>query len=346
MSLSARANVSIPPSPLLASSLAELPELQELLAQLRPFAQEKPFKSWSLTCVTLVLVAGAFALALSPLPLAWRLAGSCGAGLLMVRLFTIYHDYMHGAILRESKFAYALMYLVGSFLLRPMGDWKRSHNFHHQQNSQFESSSVGSFPLMTIDDWKAASPGRRLYYRLARSPLIIVTGYLTCFLLQTFRRALEPDRVLRFHACVALALHALLVGLAIAAGWQAYLLAILIPFGVACASGAYLFYIQHNFEGVLFLPTQAWEFEFASLKSSSCLKTNPIAHWLTGNIGYHHIHHLNPKIPFYRLPEAMRQVPGLQSPTFVNLSPRSIYRGFRLKLWCPLEERMLPFPRG
>ena len=81
----------------------------------------------------------------------------------------------------------------------------------------------------------------------------------------------------------------------------------------------------------------------ASLESSSFIKFGPVMNWFTANIGYHHIHHLNPMIPFYRLPDAMKAIPELQNPIVTTLSPRDVLRCFRLKLWDPESNRMISF---
>jgi hypothetical protein len=104
-----------------------------------------------------------------------------------------------------------------------------------------------------------------------------------------------------------------------------------------------LFYAQHNFPGARFPNRAGWDYVAAALDSSSYLRMNPVMHWLTGNIGYHHVHHLNARIPFYRLPEAMAGIEELQSPGTTSLHPCDIYRCLRLKLWDPERERLVSF---
>ena len=109
------------------------------------------------------------------------------------------------------------------------------------------------------------------------------------------------------------------------------------------ALGAYLFYVQHNFVGVTFKDNRDWSYDYAALASSSYIKMNKLMHWFTGNIGYHHIHHINSRIPFYRLPEVMKAFPELQSPGRTALNPIAIVRCFRLKLWDPERRAMVGF---
>ncbi len=138
----------------------------------------------------------------------------------------------------------------------------------------------------------------------------------------------------------------LFAALWIFAGPNVLLFSFVLPFAVAAALGAYLFYAQHNFEGVYIQSAEEWSHTRASLESSSFMKFGPLMNWFTANIGYHHVHHLNPMIPFYRLPEAMEQVPELQNPVVTTLHPRDVIRSFQLKLWDPETNRMVSFKQA
>jgi omega-6 fatty acid desaturase (delta-12 desaturase) len=118
---------------------------------------------------------------------------------------------------------------------------------------------------------------------------------------------------------------------------------IFIPMVMASAIGAYLFYAQHNFPAVRLRGRENWDHYFAALHSSSFIRMGPVLNWFTGNIGYHHVHHLNARIPFYRLPEAMAAIEELQSPGETSLGPRDVWRCFRLKLWDVEADRMISF---
>ena len=126
-------------------------------------------------------------------------------------------------------------------------------------------------------------------------------------------------------------------------GWQAAVLGVLLPDFVATASGSYLFYAQHNFPGMQIRGRREWEYTFAALHSSSMFDMNPVMHWLTGNIGYHHVHHLNHRIPFYRLPEAMAAMPELQNPHRTSWAPRDVAACLKFHIWSPEDGRMLPY---
>jgi omega-6 fatty acid desaturase (delta-12 desaturase) len=120
----------------------------------------------------------------------------------------------------------------------------------------------------------------------------------------------------------------------------------LFPLNIAFIAGTYLFYAQHNFEGVKLRGRHEWEFTRAALESSSYMPMGPAMRWFTGNIGYHHVHHLNSRIPFYRLPEAMAAIPELQHPGETRLRPRDVFACLSLKLWDAEAQQMVPFPDG
>jgi omega-6 fatty acid desaturase (delta-12 desaturase) len=124
-------------------------------------------------------------------------------------------------------------------------------------------------------------------------------------------------------------------------GWTAWLLTQVIPHFIASALGTYLFYAQHNFPSVSFNDNSGWTYDKAALESSSCMKTGRIMAWFTANIGYHHIHHLNARIPFYRLPEVINAIPELKQPKTTSLNPLDIIRCLRLKVWDVKSQRMV-----
>ena len=126
-------------------------------------------------------------------------------------------------------------------------------------------------------------------------------------------------------------------------GLDVMFLGMIVPLLVASSLGAYLFYAQHNYPAARLKPRSQWSHVEAALHSSSFIAMGPLMNWFTGNIGYHHVHHLNARIPFYRLPEAMTALEELQSPGTTSLNPRDIAACLRLKLWSPEEGRFVGF---
>jgi omega-6 fatty acid desaturase (delta-12 desaturase) len=316
---------------------------RELILATRPFAVEVRWKSGFYALSTLALLilfnAGTF----------WnfhpaaKLLSSIFSALLLVRMFVIYHDHQHRAILHNSIWANVIFTLFGLYILAPSSIWKRSHDYHHSHNSKLFSASIGSYPIYTRQKFLTASKSERLSYLAVRHPLTIAFGYVTNFIfgmcVQSFRSS--PRR--HYDSLIALVLHvAFAVSVTVFLGWQALLLSIIIPFSIACAMGAYLFYAQHNFPGVTFKGNIEWSYDYAALESSSYMVMNPFWRWVTANIGYHHVHHINSRIPFYRLPEAMENIPELQQAKTTRLNPLEIFRCLRLKVWDPDANRMIP----
>jgi len=195
---------------------------------------------------------------------------------------------------------------------------------------------------MTKDQFLKSSKRDRLQYLFMRHPLTILFGYVSVFLggmciFPLFEKLRE-----HYDCLIALVVHAVTgVLLAVFFGWQALLLALLIPDFIAGAIGSYLFYAQHNFPTVSFYDRSGWAYEKAALESSSFMKTGPIMAWFTANIGYHHIHHLNARIPFYRLPEVIKKIPELKTPKTTSLHPLEIIRCLRLKVWDVESQQMI-----
>lgn len=309
---------------------------KQLILATKPFAKETPWKSWYYTLTTAAILLGLYAaVALIPfLPV--RILCSVLCGLVIVRMFVIYHDYQHHTILYKSKIADLLFSAFGIFILAPASIWKRSHDHHHAHNSKLFTASIGSYPIMTKQKFMESTPEERRAYLIQRHPLTILFGYISMFVMGMSLRSFLSSPVRHFDSLLALILHFTAGTLIfIYMGWLSCLLLLVLPFFLACALGAYLFYAQHNFPGVTFRDKQGWCHENAAMASSSYLLMNPFWNWVTGNIGYHHIHHLNSRIPFYRLPEAMAAIPELQQAKTTRLTPADIIACLKLKVWNP-----------
>jgi len=320
----------------------------------RPFAIESRAKSWWCTASTFVLLAIILTAAGIVPWLTARVVLAVLGGLLLVRAFILYHDFMHGAILRKSRVGKMLFYLYGLAVLTPPQSWRHSHNFHHAnvgkpipvKAAQFSllTSDVGTVPLMTTDMWREASFSQRLRYRISRHPITILTAYVTVFFFSICLVPLLKNPRKYWDGALSLLMHGGLISvLWVFAGFHVTFFAFLLPFAIAAAVGAYLFFAQHNFEGLHIWPVDEWSHFRASLDSSSYMKLGTVMNWFTGNIGYHHVHHLNSLIPFYRLPEAMSAIPELQNPIVTTLRPRDIVTCLRLSLWDLRSQRLVTY---
>lgn len=324
---------------------------KELILATRPFAADSAAKSWWVVISTAFLLAGCIVGTLPHFagihfPLAGRIACSILTGLLILRLFVIYHDQQHHAILSQSKLAEGFMRIFGILSLSPSSIWRSSHNYHHKHNSKLRSAHIGSYPVMTKAEFLKSSRGTRFGYLLMRHPLTILFGYVFVFLwgmciYPFFNQPREHSDCL-ISTVVHLTFAVLLTYLF---GWPALFLTLLLPHFIASAIGSYLFYAQHNFPGVSFYDRAGWAYEKAALESSSFMKTGPVMAWFSANIGYHHIHHLNARVPFYRLPEVFRAIPELGKPKTTSLHPLEILRCLRLKVWDVEKQQMVGLPR-
>ncbi|MBC7171314.1 MAG: fatty acid desaturase [Polyangiaceae bacterium] len=323
-------------------------EGKALVLATRPFAREVGSRSRAEVASTFALLAAGFAATLGPTPLALKALIAPVVGLLVVRAFVLFHDHQHKSLLHDSRIARAWFYLVGLFVLTPPRVWRDTHDYHHAHTAKLIGSHIGSYPTVSVGIWAKLSPADRRRYAIARHPLTVLAAYVTIFLFgMCVQPLLRNPRRYAGESLLALGLHfsliALIGGLL---GSGTLVFGFLLPMNVAFVVGAYLFYAQHNFEDVFLADRSDWDATRAALRSSSYLELGPIMRWFTANIGYHHIHHLNARIPFYRLPEAMEQLPELQDVGVTRLRPREIAASFRLKLWDPDAGRMVGFPRA
>ncbi|MFO0759929.1 MAG: fatty acid desaturase [Byssovorax sp.] len=317
----------------------------ELIAATRRFATEDRSKTvWYVATTFFWLAVAAVAAARAP---HWglRLAASILEGLIIVRAFILAHDFQHGAILRKSKIGSAIFFVYGLLVLTPANAWRQTHNYHHANTAKIIGSHMGSYPVLTVEMWKRTPRSKRIAYAIARHPITILFGYLTIFLAGMCISSFLRNPKENYDSALAPLLHvALIATLTHFFGFDVAFFSLILPLFIACAAGAYLFYAQHNFPDAFIQPRQTWSFARAAMESSSYMKTGKVMGWFTGDIGLHHIHHLNAAIPFYRLHEAMAEIPELQIPPGTSLSPKDILACFRLKLWDPAQKKMVGYP--
>ncbi len=319
----------------------------DLILATKPFARDSTLKSWWHILSTGLLLLAALAGTHWNVNLAGQIACSFLAGLLLLRFFVIYHDQQHHAILPRSRVAEGLMRVFGILALSPSSIWRSSHNHHHSHNSKLRGSHIGSFPIMTKSQFLSSPASVRFKYLFMRHPLTILFGYVFVFLIGMCLGPFLNDPKAHRDSLLALLVHlALGVALTWFWGWRGLVLTQTLPHFITYAIGSYLFYAQHNFPGVRFAGRSGWTYSDAALESSSYMETGPIMGWFTANIGYHHIHHLNARIPFYRLPEVLSKVPELQTPGRTSLNPVEIFRCLRLKVWDVDAQRMVGLSRA
>lgn len=316
---------------------------KELIMATKKFAIENRKLSWFHTLSTLLLLILSLVGTIYNFHWSLQIVCSIFAGLVIVRMFVIYHDYLHGTILQKSKWANLIFSLFGWYVLAPKTIWKRSHDYHHKHNSKYFKLVIGSYPVYTKQKFESCTPKEKFNYLFIRHPFTIAFGYIFIFmygmcidsLINGFKKHLDSLGAIILHFTYQFCLIYFL-------GWQSFFLFSFIPHLISGALGAYLFYAQHNFPDVYFASDDEWTYEVSAMESSSFLKMGPFMNWVSANIGYHHIHHLNAKIPFYRLPEVMRERKEFQFPKKITLHPKDIVACFRLKVWDTQLNRMVP----
>jgi omega-6 fatty acid desaturase (delta-12 desaturase) len=318
-------------------------EEQPLRLRVREFREVDPRRSWRLLAITLALIAGTWVLVFMPFWWPLRLAFALLLGGLLLRLCSFGHDYLHGAILARSKLARVLFTGVGLLVLAPPRAWNDTHNFHHAHNGKLPGQPIGAFPLLTTTAWREASFVQRLVYRMARSPVAMVLAWPGLFVLGLNLRYFLKNPRRYASSGAALVLHGLVHTLVwTQAGPLTWALALAVPYTVMSTAGAYLFYIQHNFPRAVHSMESTWERRDSALSASSYLGLPRVLHWFTGNIGYHHIHHYDARVPFYRLPEAFAAIPEFTRSPDSSLRPLDVARAFALVAFDVQSGRMLP----
>ncbi len=307
---------------------------KDLILASKEFTKEDRKRSWIETLITLFLLIIFLSATFMDLPWIVRLGFSLSCALIYVRMFTIYHDYQHHAILQKSKLADLLMKGYGIFILTPQNIWKRSHDHHHNHNSKLTITAIGSYPTISKERFLSLSKRDQKIYLLNRHPLTVIFGHLTLFIYWLNLKSFIQSPKKHLDSLAALLIHfGTAIGICYYFGWETFVFAWFIPYFFSFAIGSYLFYSQHNFPAARFRENHDWKYDHAALESTSFMKMHPFFHWMTGNIGYHHVHHLNSRIPFYRLPEAMKKMPELQQVSTTSWNPVEIWRCFRVKLW-------------
>ena len=228
----------------------------------------------------------------------------------MVRTFIIFHDCGHGSFFKSQTANTWLGRITGLLNFTPYYRWRHDHAIHHATAGNLDRRGTGDVYTMTVKEYLAAPWWKRFGYRVMRQPIFMFFfGSLIVFVIT---QRIPSGKGKRENASVwwtNLALAMLVTLMSLAFGWQAYVTVQLLVLFFGASAGIWLFYVQHNFEGVYWETHSQWDYFKASLQGSSFYKLPAILRWFSGNIGYHHIHHLGAKIPNYNLPRAYKENP-------------------------------------
>ncbi len=265
------------------------------------------------------------------------------AAALLVRTFIIFHDCSHGSFMRSRRANAWLGMALGLLLYSPFLRWRHDHAVHHATSGDLNRRGVGDIRTLTVGEYHALPWRGRLAYRLTRNPLMMFgLGPLIAMVIgpRIVARGARP-RMRRSVLATNAALAVLVGGLCWLIGWRDYLLVAGIPALLAGSVGIWLFYVQHQFEGAYWETGKGWSYADAALRGSSYLKLPRVLQFCTGNIGYHHVHHLSARIPNYNLQRAHEE-----NPIFHSVPTLSLWDGLRavmLKLWDEDRKRLVTF---
>ncbi|EHB62308.1 MULTISPECIES: fatty acid desaturase [Paenibacillus] len=251
----------------------------------------------------------------------------------VVRTFIIFHDCCHQSFFKSRRANRILGTITGILTLCPYEQWKSTHSIHHATSSNLDKRGIGDMWVLTVEEYRNASLWQRLSYRIYRNPLVMFgLGPIWVFLVSYRFNRKAAGRKEKLNTYITngsiLVLYALLCW---ATGWQAFLLIQAPIFLLSGMLGIWLFYVQHQFEDTYYEHDEEWSFVNAAVEGSSYYKLPRPLQWITGNIGFHHVHHLSPKVPNYNLEKAHEASPPLQKATTITL--KTSFKSISFRLW-------------
>ncbi|PEC85468.1 fatty acid desaturase [Bacillus cereus] len=261
----------------------------------------------------------------------------------MTRIFIIFHDCTHYSFFKSRRANRIVGTCMGVLTLFPFDQWGHEHAIHHATSGNLDKRGTGDIWTLTVDEYVAAPFRLRLAYRLYRNPFVMFgLGPIYVFLLKNrFNRkgARQKERMNTYLTNIIII--AVVAILCWAIGWQSFLLVHGTIFLIAGSVGIWLFYVQHTFEDSYFEEDKDWEYVKAAVEGSSFYKLPKILQFLTGNIGFHHVHHLSPRVPNYKLEEAHNNTLPLKNVPTITLA--TSLRSLRFRLWDEKSNNFVTF---
>jgi omega-6 fatty acid desaturase (delta-12 desaturase) len=264
----------------------------------------------------------------------------------LVRTFVVFHDSAHGSLLPSKRANRAVGRVLGLFVLSPFQRWRHDHAIHHATSGDLERRGVGDIITLTVGEYRARRWPGRLAYRVMRNPVVMFGLGPVIAMIIGPRIATRSQRPRLRHSVLGtdVVLGIVIGGLCWLIGWQSFLIVWAPSAMLAGSVGILLFYVQHQFEDAYWQSADDWNYSDAALRGSSYLKMPRVMQFFTGNIGLHHVHHLNARIPNYNLQRAHDENPIFhQVPT---LSLQDALRTVRLKLWDEEHGKLVTFAQA
>jgi acyl-lipid omega-6 desaturase (Delta-12 desaturase) len=260
-----------------------------------------------------------------------------------IRIFIIFHDCTHHSFFKQRRTNRIVGTAMGVLTLFPFDRWGNEHAIHHATSGNLDKRGTGDIWTLTVDEYLQAPLRLRLAYRFYRNPLVMFgLGPIFEFLLKNRLNRKEAKKKERMNTYLTNVLILALSGLlSLLVGWQAFLLIHGSIFLLAGSLGIWLFYVQHTFEDSYFEENKDWEYVKAAVEGSSFYKLPKLFQFLTGNIGFHHVHHLSPRVPNYKLEEAHTNTPPLQNVPSITFA--TSLKSLRFRLWDEKNKNFLSF---
>ncbi|HMD53095.1 MAG TPA: fatty acid desaturase, partial [Phycisphaerae bacterium] len=265
------------------------------------------------------------------------------AGALLVRVFIIFHDCGHGSFFKSRLANDTVGFLAGVLTFTPYYHWRWEHAIHHANAGDLDKRGTGDVWTMTVQEYLKSSRWKKFAYRLARNPFVLfVIAPLFVFVVRQRFPSSKASRRER-HSVYAMnaAILAMAVALSLVFGITSYVLIQLIIIMVAGGAGVWMFYVQHQFEGVYWERGEDWSFVAAALQGSSFYQLPRVLQWFSGNIGFHHIHHLSPRIPNYNLEKCHQADPLFQEIKPIKLFPS--LKSLTFRLWDEKRKKLVGY---
>ena len=265
------------------------------------------------------------------------------AGAFLIRVFIIFHDCGHGSFFKSRTAKDVWGFLCGILTFTPYYHWRWEHALHHATSGDLDRRGTGDVWTMTVQEYLESSRGKRFAYRLARNPFIlfVLAPFFLFVIRHRFPKAQASKRERYSVYWMNLAILGMAAIMTAIFGLKAYLLIQLIVLMVAGSTGVWLFYVQHQFEGVYWERRDEWDYAAAALQGSSFYKLPRILQWFSGNIGFHHIHHLSPRSPNYHLEKCHKAELMFQTVKPVTLF--SSLKSFSFRLWDERRGKLVGF---
>lgn len=296
---------------------------------------------------TLIPYAALFSLMAWTAPRAWwlMLPLAVPAGALLVRSFVLFHDCAHGSFFRSSEANRFWGILLGVLTFTPFSEWRYTHVLHHATSGDLDRRGTGDIWTLTVQEYLEASRWKRLAYRVTRNPFVLfVVAPLVVFLGEyRFARRGAAKRERRSVYWTNAGIVAIASAASLVVGFKTYLMVQVPILMVAGTAGVWLFYVQHQFDGVYWKRGKDWDFVTAAVKGSSFYALPGLLQWFTGSIGFHHVHHLSPAIPNYNLEKCHRELPIFE--TVKTLTLLSSLKSLTFRLWDEQRGKLVSYGR-